>query len=175
MYSRNKETYLDAIGYEVEMLRFCRERIQQQPSPSDTRATSLHVEGFLLHFRNLIRFFSGKRPRPYDLSTAEPETWAGRLLTSDEIMLFQVAAEFLDDDHYQAISKYLQHCTALPQKGEQEWNIDGMFEEIAPLVREFERRFLTLSGCSSAGEPSKPSATGSPTPLLVVVPDKGQT
>jgi hypothetical protein len=174
MYSRSKETHLDAIGYEIQMLRFCREQIQAQPSPPDARAMSLHIEGFLIHFRNLIRFFSGKRPRPYDLSTADPETWAGRLLTNDEIMLFQVAAECLDEDYYQAISKYLQHCTALPQKGEHEWNIDGMFEEIAPLVREFERRFLTLPATATAGEPSQPSATGSPTPLLMIVSDKGQ-
>jgi hypothetical protein len=174
MYSRSKETHLNAIGYELEMLRFCRDQIQAQPSPPDARATSLHIEGFLLHFRNLIRFFSGKRPRPYDLSTADPDTWAGRLLTDDEIMLFQVAAECLDEDYYQAISKYLQHCTALAQKGEHEWNIDGMFEEIAPLVREFERRFLSLPAKAPASEPPNPSATGSPTPRLVIVSDKRQ-
>ena len=76
MYSRSKKTHLNAIGYELEMLRFCRDQIQAQSSPPDARATSLHIEGFLLHFRNLIRFFSGKRPRPYDLSTADPDTWA---------------------------------------------------------------------------------------------------
>jgi hypothetical protein len=172
MYSRNKETYLDAIGYEVEMLRFCREQILQRPSSSDTRAQSLYVEGFLLHFRNLIRFFSGKRPRPYDLSTADPGPWAGRPLTDDEITLFQVAAECLDEDYYQSISKYLQHCTALAQKGEHEWNIEGMFEEIAPIVREFERRFLILP--PKATIPLKPPIAGSPMPLLVIVSDKGQ-
>ena len=153
MYSRNKKTHLDAIGYEIEMLRFCREQIQAQPSPPDARATSLYIEGFLLHFRNLIRFFSGKRSRPYDLSTADPETWAGRLLTDDEIMLFQVAAESIDEDYYQAISKYLQHCTALAQKGEHDWNIDGMFEEVAPLVREFECRFLSLPAEVTTSKP----------------------
>ncbi len=173
MYSRNKDkTYLDAIGYEVEMLWFCREQIQQQPAPSDTRAKSLYVEGFLLHFRNLIRFFSGKRPRPYDLSTADPDPWAGRPLTDDEITLFKVAAECLDEDYYQSISKYLQHCTALAQKGEHEWNIEGMFEEIAPIVREFERRFLILP--PKAAVPLKPSTNGGPMPQLVILSDKGQ-
>jgi hypothetical protein len=171
MYSRNsKEGKLDTIGYEVEMLRYCREQIQVQPTPPDSLSTSLYIEGFLLHFRNLIRFFSGKRPRPYDLSTADPETWAGRQLTEDEIMLFQVAAECLDEDYYQAISKYLQHCTALAQKGEHEWNIDGMFEEIAPLIREFERRFLVLPPKTAGSSGS--TAAGNSTPRLAIVPDK---
>ena len=174
MYSRTKNTHLDAIGYEIEMLRYCREQMQAPPSPPDARATSLYIEGFLIHFRNLIRFFSGKRPRPYDLSTADPETWAGRLLTNDEVMLFQVAAECLDEDYYQAISKYLQHCTALAQKGQHEWNIDGMFEEIANLVREFEPRFLSPPAQALAAEPSGPSATGKPAPLLMIVPDRRQ-
>jgi hypothetical protein len=173
MYSRSKESKLDTIGYEIEMLRYCREQIQAEPSPPETSATILAIEGFLLHFRNLIRFFSGKRPRPYDLSTADPEAWAGRPLNEDEIMLFQVAAESIDEEYYQAISKYLQHCTALAQKAEREWNFEGMFEEIAPLIREFERRFLVLPAKPPASDASN-SATGVSSARLLIVPDKGQ-
>jgi len=141
MYSRSQESTLDTIGYEIEMLRFCRERLDHG-FPGQPEENSVFLEAFLLHFRNLVRFFSGIRPRPYDLSTAEAEAWAGRSLTQSEVQLFQVAAECLDEEYYQSISKYLQHCTSLPQKEDHEWDINGMFEELNPIMQEFERRFL---------------------------------
>jgi hypothetical protein len=141
VYSRRQETPLDTIGYEIEMLRFCRERLQDETA-GEAHENSAYLEAFLLHFRNLVRFFSGVRPRPYDLSTAEAEVWAGRALSPSEVGLFQVAAECLDEEYYQTISKYLQHCTSLPQKEEHEWDVDGMYEELNPILKEFERRFL---------------------------------
>ncbi len=171
MYLRSKATHLDAIGYEIGMLRFCREQTQEPASPSDAQAMSLSIEGFLLHFRNLIRFFSGKRPRPYDLSTADPDTWAGRPLTADEITLFQVAADCLDEEYYQSISKYLQHCTALAQKAEHEWNIEGMFDEIAPIIREFESRFLIPPAGTPANHTPDPLAQKR-APFLLTISDE---
>lgn len=100
----------------------------------------VYLEGFLLHYRNLIRFFSGKyhREGKGDLSTANPHVWANRALTQAEIAAIQQPASALDDKYHEDISKYLQHCTRLRSEQGKVWDVALMEHEIAPIIVAFE-------------------------------------
>ena len=69
---RVKEDSLDTVKYEIEMLRYCRERINrldQTSAPEEDRWLAL--EGFLLHYRNLLEFVRGRGQREDDLKLSE--------------------------------------------------------------------------------------------------------
>ena len=100
------------MAYEIEMLDFCAQRVMRDEH-ADQGDQSVFLEGFLLHYRNLIRFFSGEHHRERDLSTAHPGAWADRQLTPAEIAAIATPARGLDTKYYQLISKYLHHCTEL--------------------------------------------------------------
>ena len=53
------DTPLDIVKYEIDMLRFCLSKLESQPAAWGKQDEHLHIEGGLLHYRNLIRFFSG--------------------------------------------------------------------------------------------------------------------
>lgn len=59
-YSRpDKLTDAQTILYEIDMLRFSRNRLSEGNFQSDADEW-IYLEAFLLHFRNLIEFFRGK-------------------------------------------------------------------------------------------------------------------
>lgn len=61
MYSRRlKESHRDTVSYEIDMLRFCAERLEALRATGNDRESYLALEGFLLHYRNLLHFFSGE-------------------------------------------------------------------------------------------------------------------
>lgn len=137
---RAKESHRDTVTYEIEMLDFCADRLKGG-EPADNRDQSVYLEGFLLHFRNLIRFMSGKHHHQDDLSTANPTTWAHRELTQAETAIIKAPAHDLDVKYHQAISKYLQHCTRLRFEQDRTWDVALMLEEIAPVIAAFEHAF----------------------------------
>ena len=58
MYARRpKESHRDTVTYEIEMLDFCLQSLTGKHY-RDGNEQALYLEGFLLHYRNLIRFFS---------------------------------------------------------------------------------------------------------------------
>ena len=86
MYERtSKETHLETIWYEMDMLvefSYGREFEKKAFAPQSPQ-WNLLIEGFLLHYRNLIQFFSGseerhKRYKGNDLSTFDPAPWGQR-------------------------------------------------------------------------------------------------
>ena len=116
MYTRRpKESHLDTVRYEIDMLDFCAEKLMQKPQGWDEGDQNVYLEGFLVHYRNLLRFFSGKNPKDNDLSTAKPEVWAVRQITAAELDAIKKPAENLDKDrgdgYHAKISRYIQHCT----------------------------------------------------------------
>ncbi|MGC4087247.1 MAG: hypothetical protein QM756_04945 [Polyangiaceae bacterium] len=121
------------------MLAFCAARLDRLDADEGERALSL--EGFLLHYRNLIRFLSGKHHRRDDISTANCMAWAGRELTASETTAIRNAAAALDDAYDDHISKYLQHCTAARYEIDRSWDVRQMAAELSPIVEEFERAF----------------------------------
>src|SRR5215469_14011676 len=81
----NKNEHLDTILYEIDMLRHCAESISKAKAEehrSDFAGAEyyLKIEGFLLHLRNLIAFFTNRKNEPTDLLINEPSVWAGKAI-----------------------------------------------------------------------------------------------
>lgn len=127
------------------MLAFCAQALKTRKHPAD-EDMYVYLEAFLLHYRNLVRFFSGKEHRRDDLSTAETPTWSRREMTPAETAAIRAPAQALDAKYFQPISKYLQHCTTLRHDHDRGWDIDEMLAEIGPIVAAFERAFPRLPG-----------------------------
>lgn len=141
MYTRRpKESYLDTVIYEIDMLRFCVHRIIENQH-GEERDRYVYLEAFLLHYRNLIRFFSGEHHRGDDLSTADATTWAGREMTPAEVATIREPAKASDAAYYQPISKYLQHCTRARFDVDRTWDPELMFRQLGPIITAFERAF----------------------------------
>lgn len=105
------------------------------------RTWYVYLEAFLLHYRNLIRIFSGEKHRRDDLSTAEPRAWSGREMTPEEIAVVRTPAQALDTKYFELISKYLQHCTQLRHDQDRGWDVEVMLAEINPVLTDFEKAF----------------------------------
>lgn len=146
MYARRaKESHRDTVTYEIEMLRFCAQRVIEGQHPEE-EDQAVYLEGFMLHYRNLVRFFSGEHHHEDkgDLSTANPHVWADRELTSEEVSVITNPAKALDAKYHQHISKYLQHCTRVRYDHDKTWDVSLMFEEIGPIIKAFELAFPHL-------------------------------
>lgn len=144
MYERSrKSSHLATVYYEKDMLEFTFRKLVGCETAAGPD-WNLLVEGFLLHYRNLIEFFSGKKHRKdgSDISIADPEVWSGRKLTKEEINQLQPIARQLEDEYWTDISQFLQHCTVRRHAEFREWNIPKMFERLMPVLNCFEAMFL---------------------------------
>src|SRR5580693_7945426 len=122
MYARRpKESHRDTVSYEIDMLAFCAERLKRAGSEGDK---ALYLEGFLLHYRNLVRFFSARNSRADDLSMADPIVWANREPSSRVVSAITEPAARLDNAYFDPISKYLQHCTRLRHEQDRFWDVE---------------------------------------------------
>jgi hypothetical protein len=130
-----KLEHLDTIRYEIHMLDYCHHQLQRGEWP-DRESYYLSIEGFLLHYRNLIEFFSSTG----DLKANEPVVWApDRKLTDTQLASIQ--DKRLHEKHHGQISQYLSHCTKGRATRDRDWNILEMYEEIVPCLENF-RSFL---------------------------------
>jgi len=152
VYERSrKKSQLHTIWYEISMLGFTHSVLATRTEMSEPER-NFFVEGFLLHYRNLVEFFSGnpekhreaKNGKPADLSTHAPEKWAGRKLTDEEIKNIKDPARNLEQEYFTDISQFLQHCTERRFVEFKEWNLDEMFEKLDPIVSSFHQSFPPL-------------------------------
>ena len=108
------------------------------------------IEGFLLHYRNLIQFFGGNEQRHRrhrnDLSMFAPEVWANRALAPEEIEALKTPGKQLDDEFSDKISVCLQHCTRERAETLTDWNIKDMYERLTALVAVFTKSFPRRPG-----------------------------
>jgi hypothetical protein len=139
-----KSSHLDTVHYEIDMLEYSFSRVAGQ---RELPETNMAVESFLLHYRNLIEFFSGAKHRKEtdrqkpDISVADPGVWAGRTLTPEELNSLQTPAQKLCDEYWTDISQFLQHCTERRFKDVKEWNLQEMKERLNPILECFRRLF----------------------------------
>ncbi len=119
------------------MLDFCFQKTQGENSELEGY---LALEGFLLHYRNLLEFFSGKH-KSSDLSTYDARTWAGRELTDAEKAAFVEPSHKLNAEYFRAISTFLQHCTRARHEEAQGWDVDKMKQAMDLVTTEFRRAF----------------------------------
>jgi hypothetical protein len=139
MYTRKaKETHLDTVRYEIDMLDFCLRRLIEEPQPRDDGDRNVYLEGFLVHYRNLIRFFSSQHPHGNDLRMNDPFPWAVSKLTDTEIERVKKPAETLDKKYFNEISAYVQHCTKERHDLDKSWDVLEMYRELDALVSDFE-------------------------------------
>ena len=147
MYERtSKETHLETIWYEMDMLEFSYREFEKKAFAPQSPQWNLLIEGFLLHYRNLIQFFSGseerhKRYKGNDLSTFDPAPWGQRSLTKEEIDAIKAPGEKLDKTYSNKISNLLQHCTVVRVEPLQGWEMEQMYTEIASIMSAFAKSF----------------------------------
>lgn len=139
MYSRvKKESHLDTIRYEIDMLDFCYLRLMTLTCLGEQGDANVFFEGFLLHYRNLLAFLTGDHCREKDLSIRHPEVWARRPVTDSELETIRSKAEELDKLYYQDISCYVQHLTEKRASTDRGWMVEEMYKRLAPLLDRFE-------------------------------------
>src|SRR5258708_10974276 len=152
VYERSrKKTQLDTIQYEISMLGFVyttlSERNEKMPEPH----RNLFIEGFLLHYRNIVEFMSGakhragKNGKTADISTAAPQVWAGQALSAGELAALQAPARVLESTYFEDISQFLHHCTERRVVEFKEWDLDKMYKEIEPVLSKFRQLFSPVS------------------------------
>ena len=179
MHERSpKETAIDVILYERDLLRHCaktvdakRERAQQAPSSENKAEYYLAIEGFLLHFRNLLGFFINKRMKRTDLTLNRSEQWAaGRSVDESFCRKLTQRAEEVNVEHgisssvdcYKKISWFLQHCTDYRYQLKRSWDIAKMFADLSPILDEFVASVIPVAEVAeviSVGEGNSSTAT----------------
>jgi hypothetical protein len=129
------------ILYEIEMLRHAKSRLDAG-GPSWTKADQcVHLEVFLLHFRNLVEFF-GRNPKfSDDLSISTPsDVWPEQKpeqAALDQMSRPDLFRKYEIDARPLSISKYLQHCTT-QRTTPMSWDINKMYEDLNPTIDLFE-------------------------------------
>ena len=102
-------------------------------------------EVYLLHYRNLVEFFSERKPRTRkpqqsiddaadDMIYLNPLTWAGRDIPRDELLPAVELAKPLDKEHFGPISRYLQHCTDWRHELPKEWGYPTMHTKMNEIL-----------------------------------------
>jgi len=151
----SKESHLATILYEIDMLRHCasahsekRKRVDADGSLAARGEYYLSIEGFLLHARNLLAFFTIRKNETTDLIINEPEVWFGKAVNprqySDLVKAMrEVDADFSEGGKscYDEISKFLLHCTTMRYERLREWDLEGLFKRIDPILEDFKKRF----------------------------------
>ena len=154
MHQRSpKETAIDVILYERDLLRHCaktvdskRTRSEESPSHENRAEYYLAIEGFLLHFRNLLGFFINKRMNSTDLTIDHSQQWAdGRQVDETLCQKLTERAQKVNQEHglsrdvdcYKKISWFLQHCIDHRYRLQRSWDIAGMFADFSPILNEF--------------------------------------
>ena len=138
MYARPpKASHLETIQYEIDMLDFCYQRLQEQQSRWLNEGDFyVYLECFLLHFRNLIEFFGNET----DLKVSEYDVWAGgKTLSQEEIA--SITNRKLCKKYRGPISQYLQHCTKGRADKDRGWDVRGMYKQISRTIKNFWKLF----------------------------------
>ena len=145
---------LEMIDYEIRMLRFCVAWLDEHQAASADDERFLYLECFLLHYRNLIRFFSGNNHKNGDVSMKRPEAFC-EALSKEKVAWYRAQVESLDnredDCEYRVISKMLQHCTEtrVDLLGHK-WPVSEMYKKIESVLNEFELDCLKRPGVKVA-------------------------
>ena len=131
----SKENHGDTILYEIDMLDHCFNRLGEH-WPTKGRDYYLYVEGFLLHYRNLIVFFGNQRELKAKDAWA---AWTSRKLSNGELASIQNV--HLCKKYHNPISRYLNHCSAIRAERDGGWKHVEMYNEIKPLLENFRKFF----------------------------------
>jgi hypothetical protein len=143
MFSRaSKKSHINTIEYEIRMLKFALAWLAKNGTDYQPEEELYAIlECFLLHYRNLVNFLSGKGGSSGDLSMAAPDVWVrGEYERNQTEELRRITAPIYTA--YSAdISTYLAHCTQQRYEQSKQWQPGRMYEELMPAIAKFEEVF----------------------------------
>lgn len=143
-----KSSHLDTVRYEIDMLHYALAESANRHAPNGDAMMNVLIECALLHYRNLIRFFSGEKHQNGDLSMANSKDWAeGKLSTRPRNEMQRIGLA-LDAKYFREVSRYLQHMTLTRYLDSKQWDLGAMYADLAPAVEEFERAFPRAVGAA---------------------------
>jgi hypothetical protein len=130
-----KLNHVETILYEMNMLDYCYSRLRERKW-ANAPDYYLCIEGFLLHYRNLIEFFGNHQ----GLRAGEPQVWSpGRTLSNAEVASIQNGS--LLEEYHGSISRYLGHCDEIRAEKDRDWKHIEMYAKIEPLLTNFRKLF----------------------------------
>ncbi len=139
-----KLTNAQTVLYEITMLRYAKGCLESEGASWTTADNWAYLEVFLLHFRNLLEFFSGsavRRLQDDDLTVERPtDIWGSDKPDADALDKLKrndLFTKYERDARPKSISKYLQHCTT-QRTSEARWNVGEMYRDLEPTMLEFE-------------------------------------
>jgi hypothetical protein len=144
MFSRpSKESHISTILYEIRMLRFCLTWLTAHgASHKPAEEVYVALECFLLHYRNLANFLSGKGGSHGDLSMAAPRHWTdGEQFDEEKIAAIKAKAAVAYTSYSGDISTFLAHCTNQRYEQSKRWNPSQMFAALESAMVQFEKAF----------------------------------
>jgi len=158
----DKESRLDTVWYEIDHLRFALAQLQRN-GQMPVKVKNLLIEGFLVHYRALIQFFSdpkaaGNRKNDNLLTIQEPAGWIpqGRTptsLESDELQRLQEEGRKCWQKSWGAqahqIGIFLAHITEERDEYKVRWNFDELISDLSPILERFEAMFRNHDDTSS--------------------------
>jgi len=130
----------ETVLYEIDMVRFAARELTSG-SLQRERSTWVHLEGFLLHYRNLIEFLGKEQNhvQPTDLHVSN--LWARvQVPPPPQLATIQAEGEKLWAKYERVddrISRYLAHCTA-QRTHAKDWEVGTMYGELEPLLAQVE-------------------------------------
>lgn len=159
LHSRpDKLSHAEIVLYEIDMLRFAKGHLLAPIGFRSEGEEWLCLEAFLLHYRNLIEFFSGRPRLPDDLSIARPQDiWRSgppdnpTLASMTRLDLYE---KYDTRDNPEAISKYLHHCTQ-QRAIKKEWNVRNMYEDLRPVIEQLESLLPEYKPATKSGKPKE--------------------
>ncbi len=141
-YQRSlKDSHVSVVWYEIDMMHFACDSLRDNGEAASLAEKNLLIEGALLHYRNLLRFFSGNNHRKGDLSTARPAAWSCGKMTSQQLAQSSALGKKLERAHWSDISRYLQHITEVRATEFMDWGIDEMRVKLEPALSTFAECF----------------------------------
>ena len=129
-----KCSQVETILYEIDMLQYCFGRLQSHHWTGE-KDYYLCVEGFLLHYRNLIEFFGNRG----GLRAGTPSDWSPKVLSDGEVR--SIVNAKLIGEYRGLISRYLSHCDKIRAEKDRGWRHVEMYEKIEPLLVNFGKLF----------------------------------
>lgn len=148
-----KSQPIDVITYETDMWRRSAHTIAPKKaaycksgSPDDLYEYNLRIEGFLLHARNLLAFLTNRRQKQTDLTVSD--NWVTQQVNIGIVSGLVKRAKAVDkkyrgagDTCYDEISKFLSHCADQRYTRAKEWDTEGIFSDLNPVIQDFETQF----------------------------------
>ncbi|OGV74398.1 MAG: hypothetical protein A3B82_00055 [Methylophilales bacterium RIFCSPHIGHO2_02_FULL_57_10] len=146
MYSRpQKLVHINTIQYEIDMLDYCYNKVTR--GWKNDIESFLSLEGFLLHYRNLVEFFADHG----SLKVSKCEAWVPKGMAVNKAKIKSLKTTKPYERHRALISQYLQHCTETRIK-DRSWDVVGMYAELRETLANFRKLFPVLVIPANKGE-----------------------